>query len=295
MLAAFEHSDFGADQLVRLRRETISVCIPTRQVEERIGNTVAQLLPLREAGLVDELLVVDADSTDGTAEIARQAGAEVCSENELMPELGPCGGKGDAMWRILSRARGEIVVFIDGDIADVGPHYVTGLLGPLLTDPKLSFVKGFYERPLDLGDREEAAGGGRVTELTAKPLLDMLAPELAEFRQPLAGEFAGRRQLFESIPFLTGYGVEIAMLVDVWAQVGPAGMAQVNLGSKRNAHQSLADLAQMARQVLEGLTVALARHRDDGLGEITPSPGHGLQLETRPPLRQALAASRLAG
>lgn len=292
MLAAFEHSDFGTGELLALRRETVSVCIPTRQVAARIDRTIAELLPLVAEGLVDELLVVDADSSDGTAQIAREAGAKVVSENELMPEFGPCRGKGDAMWRALSHARGELVVFVDGDIADIGPHYITGLLGPLLTRPELSFVKGFYQRPFAVGDREQASGGGRVTELTAKPLLELLAPDLAGFKQPLAGEFAGRRRLFEAIPFLTGYGVEIAMLVDVWAQVGLDAMAQVNLGTKRNAHQDLADLAQMARQVVEGLTLSLDRKSNSALGAIRPAPGHVPALEARPPMRQALSASK---
>lgn len=288
MLAAFEHSEFSTDALIARKRDSVSVCVPTKEARAQIGNTIAQLLPLRATGLVDELLVIDADSDDGTAAIAREAGADVISENELIPEFGPCQGKGDAMWRALARAEGDIVVFVDGDIADIGPHYVVGLLGPLLTRPELSFTKGFYARPFKLGEREEPTGGGRVTELTAKPLLDLLAPELAEFLQPLAGEFAGRRELLESIPFLTGYGVEIAMLVDVWARVGLAGMAQVNLGSKRNAHQDLAGLGAMARQVLEGLAVSLDRHADGSLGRMSPAPGHAPRLATRPPLREAL-------
>lgn len=286
MLAAFEHSDFSTGDLLSVKQETVSVCIPTRQAAARIENTITQLIPLCEAGLIDELLVVDADSPDGTARIALEAGAAVISENELMTEFGPCRGKGDAMWRILSHATGEIVIFIDGDVADIGGHYITGLLGPLLSDPDLDFTKGFYERPFNHGEHETPTGGGRVTELTAKPLLELLVPELGGFNQPLAGEIAGRRGLFESIPFLTGYGVEIAMLVEIWARIGLDGMAQVDLGSKRNAHQDLAELGKMARQVLEGLTVSLTHHQDRQIGTIRGAPGHGPDLETRPPLRE---------
>lgn len=288
MLAAFDHSDFSSDGLLAQKGQSVSVCVPARETAERIGNTVRRLLPLCEAGLVDELLVIDADSADGTAELARQAGATVYSENRLMPEFGPCRGKGDAMWRALSVARGEIIVFLDGDVADIGAHYVVGLLGPLLTRPELSFVKGFYDRPFVTGDREIPGGGGRVTELTAKPLLSLTAPELGHFLQPLAGELAGRRELMRAIPFLTGYGVEIAMLFETWAKVGIAGMAQVNLGSKRNSHQSLADLGRMARDVTEAVAVSLERHGGTSLGLIRPALDHSLSLETRPPLEEAL-------
>lgn len=286
MLAAFEHSDFSTEELLAQRHESVTVCVPTRDTADRIANTIAQLVPLREAGLIDELIVIDADSVDGTAEIAREAGAEVRSENELMPGFGPCQGKGDAMWRALSVARGEIVVFLDGDIADIGPHYVIGLLGPLILHPRFDFVKGFYDRPFNLGDTEQATGGGRVTELTAKPLLKLTAPDLARFHQPLAGEVAARRDLLESIPFLTGYGVEIAMLVDTWGRVGLERMTQVNLGTKRNDHQSLIRLGRMATEVTEALASALDRHPDLEIGEIRPAPAHEIGLATRPPLAE---------
>ena len=288
MLAAFDHSDFKSDDLLAQKAETVSVCIPTQETAERIGNTVKRLLPLREAGLIDELLVIDSDSSDGTADLARDAGATVYSENSLMPDFGPCRGKGDAMWRALSIAGGEIVMFIDGDVADIGAHYVVGLLGPLFTRPELSFVKGFYDRPFDTGEREIPAGGGRVTELTAKPLLALTAPELAHFRQPLAGELAGRRDLMRSIPFLTGYGVETAMLFEVWAKVGVKGMAEVDLGSKRNDHQSLIDLGRMAREVTEAVAISLERHQGTGLGTLRSARDYDLCLESRPPLEQAL-------
>lgn len=289
MLATFDHSEFEPDALLARKRETVTVCLPTRETATTIGPVVAEIGALRDLGLVDQLLVVDADSADGTAATAREAGAEVFSENELMAGSGPAKGKGDAMWRALSVATGEIVVYLDGDVRDFGSHYVTGLLGPLLASPKVEFAKGFYRRPLAIDSVEIEDGGGRVTELTAKPLLELLAPELAAFRQPLAGECAARRSLLESIPYATGYGVEIGMLVDVWRARGLDRMAQVGLGSKRNSHQSLAELGGMAREVIEAL---LTRAGVDAgaAGEVAPDAAVPLppmtrrRLETRPPM-----------
>ena len=291
MLATFDHSQFQLQQLLPLKREEISVCVPTRETAATIAATVRQLVALQEVGLVDQVLVVDAGSADGTATIAAAAGAEVFQEAELLPEVGPPAGKGDAMWRALSMLRGGIVVYLDGDVRDFGDHYVTGLLGPLLESPGTEFVKGFYRRPLAIEEMEIEDGGGRVTELAARPLLELLAPQLAQFRQPLAGELAGRRELLARIPYLTGYGVEIAMLVDVWRQLGIERMAQVDLGSKRNSHQSLAALAAMSREVIEALTSRLGSPDGSRTGTIEPAPGVGRRLAERPPIA-ALLGSR---
>jgi glucosyl-3-phosphoglycerate synthase len=285
MLATFDHSQFEARGLLRRKRGPVTVCIPTRETAATIGETVEAIAALRELGLVDQLLVIDADSSDGTAEIARAAGAEVHAESELLPQLGPVLGKGDAMWRALSVAAGEIVVYLDGDVRDFGAHYVTGLLGPLLESERIAFVKGFYRRPLALHGLEIEDGGGRVTELTAKPLLKLLVPELAAFRQPLAGECAARRSLLADIPYSTGYGVEIAMLVEVWRLLGLERMAQVGLGSKRNSHQPLASLGEMAREVIEALVAGTEVDSGGGVGSILPAAGWERRLETRPPLR----------
>lgn len=286
MLDAFEHTDFHVAELSRLKAGTVSVVIPTRNCAGTIAQTVAELLLLTDSGLVDQILVVDADSPDGTAATATDAGAEVVSENALVPLAGPVRGKGDAMWRSLAAATGDVVVFVDGDIADFGRHYVTGLIGPLLGDPGKSFVKGFYRRPFRQQESEHPAGGGRVTELTAKPLLAATVPELAGFGQPLAGEVAARRELLQSVPFHTGYGVEIAMMVEVWNRIGLAGMSQVDLGTKRNAHQSLAALNGMASEVIAGLAETLERLGRDDLGRITPAPGAGRETVVRPPFGQ---------
>jgi len=290
MLATFDHSQFRLEDLLPLKSGQISVCVPTRETAATIAATVRQLTSLREAGLIDQVLVVDADSADGTATIARSAGAEVFQEAELLPEAGPVEGKGDAMWRALSVASGEIVVYLDGDVKDFGAHYVTGLLGPLLQSPQVEFVKGFYRRPLAIEEMEIEDGGGRVTELSARPLLELLAPELAQFRQPLAGECAGRRSLLTAIPYFTGYGVEIAMLVDAWRQIGIERMAQVDLGSKRNSHQSLAALAEMSREVIEALAARLGELEAPGTGALQPAPAAVRRLRQRPPLAEVLGS-----
>lgn len=291
MLDTYEHTDFHVTELAALKDGKISVVIPTRNTAGTIAQTVAELLLLVEEGLVDQILVVDADSADGTAATASDAGAEVVSENELVPSAGPVRGKGDAMWRSMAAATGDVVVFVDGDIADFGRHYVTGLLGPVLRDSAKSFVKGVYARPFRQRESEQPAGGGRVTELAARPLLAATVPELAAFGQPLAGEVAARRELLGSIPFHTGYGVEIAMLVEVWNRIGIEGMAQVDLGTKRNAHQSLAALNGMATEVIAGLAETLARLGRSDLGSITPASGAERETVVRPPAGGIVAAA----
>jgi glucosyl-3-phosphoglycerate synthase len=184
--------------------------------------------------------------------VAAESGAEVRQESELLADFGPVLGKGDAMWRALSVARGELVVYLDSDTADFSPHFATGLLGPLMCEPDVRFVKGHFRRPFSApGGTEHPGDGGRVTELTARPLLSAFFPELAAFAQPLAGEVAARRDFFERIPFATGYAVETAMLLHAYDALGGTdGMAQVDLDVRRNRHQPLEALAPMAREVL---------------------------------------------
>lgn len=293
MLDTFAHTEFPAAALASRLPGPVTVVIPTRNCAATIAATVGETGRLVEAGLVGQVLVVDADSGDGTAAVAREAGAEVVSENDLTPELGPVLGKGDAMWRSLAAVTGDVVVFVDGDVADFGSHYVTGLLGPLCGAPPAPgrpeatpkrFVKGTYRRPFRQSDGTELPrGGGRVTELTARPLLARLAPELAAFEQPLAGEVAAPRELLEQVGFATGYGVEIAMLVAMWDLLGIEGMAQVDLGTKRNAHQPLADLAGMAAEVIAALAGALDSVGRHDLGRIEAVAGTGPEPVVRPP------------
>jgi glucosyl-3-phosphoglycerate synthase len=251
------------------RSISVSVCLPARECAGTIGEIVSALGSLRRAGVVDQIVVVDAASRDGTAALAARGGAAVWQEAELMRPWGPVLGKGDAMWRALSVLRGDLVCFLDADTEQFSPHFLTGLLGPLVCEPGVSFVKAFYRRPLASDGVLEADGGGRVNHLTARPALAVFYPQLAHVRQPLAGEVAARRDLLERLPFATGYGVEIAMLIDAWRQLGLQGIAEVDLGEHRNRHQPLSSLTPMAVTVLA--TMAARLEREGRLAE--PPPG----------------------
>jgi glucosyl-3-phosphoglycerate synthase len=243
---SFHHSLYPAARIAAERERNVSVCLPARECAQTVGEIVTELLELRDAGAIDEVVVVDAASRDGTAAVAQRAGATVWQEDDLMPERGPVLGKGDAMWRALPTLEGELVCFVDADTENFSAHFVTGLLGPLVCEPGVSFVKAFYRRPL----AQDGEGGGRVNHLTARPALALFYPELAEVCQPLAGEVAARRELLEALPFGTGYGVEIGMLIDAWRKVGLEGLAQVDLDEHRHGHQPLSSLAPMAQTVL---------------------------------------------
>ena len=230
---------------------SVSVVIPARDEERTVGQVTQAIARLADdTGLIDELVVLDSDSTDATAAMAAAAGATVHRANEIAPDLGAFRGKGEALWKSLLVTRGDLLVFIDADLTQWGPHFVTGLLGPLLADPKVRLVKGFYERLFRAGDGSVTADGGRVTELVARPLLSLWWPELAGVVQPLAGEWAGRRDLLESLPFPVGYGVELATLIDTAAAHGVDAIAQVDLGCRGHKHQSSHDLALMAAELL---------------------------------------------
>jgi glucosyl-3-phosphoglycerate synthase len=254
----FRSSEFPAERLARERELTVSVCLPARDEAQTIGPILTILLELRDIGVLDQVVVVD-HSTDGTAEIARGLGVEVHDQERLLPEIGPVLGKGDAMWRALNVLRGEVICFLDADTENFGPHFVCGLLGPLLCRTDIAFVKGFYRRPFKVGELTLPHGGGRVTELTARPLLNLFYPELAAVEQPLAGEVAARRDLLERLPFVTGYGVEIAMLLDAHREAGLDAIGQVDLDVRQNAHQSLRELGPMAFSVLRALASRLER------------------------------------
>jgi glucosyl-3-phosphoglycerate synthase len=281
----FHHGCFTADRLRVERAETVSVCVPAREEAATIAGVVAPLMALRAAGAVDQVVVLDDDSRDGTGAIAAALGAQVVRPGALLPEFGPVLGKGDAMWRALSVLTGDLVCFVDADTEGFGAHFATGLLGPLICEPQRQFVKAFYRRPFKHGHDEVAAtGGGRVTELTARPLLAAFYPELAAIRQPLAGEFAARRDLLERMAFCTGYGVEIGLLIDVCAQVGGAAIAQVDLDSRQNRHRPLEELAAMAETVLAVVVDRLSRE-----GRVACDPR---RLTSHPIERPAFASLR---
>jgi glucosyl-3-phosphoglycerate synthase len=273
---SFHHSRFPAERIAAEREQTVTVCLPARECAETVGEIVSALLALRELGAIDEVLVVDAASADGTAAVAAGAGARVCQEAELMPALGPVLGKGDAMWRALSAIDSELICYLDADTEGFSAHFASGLLGPLVCEPGVSFVKAFYQRPLHFGGVHIPEGGGRVNHLMARPALALFYPELAGVLQPLAGEVAARRELLEEVPFATGYGVEVAMLIDVWHRVGLEGIAQVDLDEHRNRSQPLSALTPMATTVLA--TIARRLEQEGRL----PAVG-GAPLE-RPPL-----------
>ena len=295
MIATFHHSEFPLERLLREKRETVTAVLPTREVADTIGRIVAELQALDP--LVDQILVIDAGSKDGTADIARGLGAEVHDESDLLPEFGQALGKGDAMWRALSVARGDLIVYLDSDTREFSGHFATGMLGPLVTGEPVDFVKGTFERPFttETGERRPR-DGGRVTELTARPLLSAFYPELAEFGQPLAGEVAGRRTVFEAIPFATGYAVEMEMLLDARDAVGAERMAQVDLDQRLNFHQPLQNLGPMAYAVLRVVLERLRREgrlRDDHAPPLQTADGGLVQVEIvkRPPYASVSATA----
>jgi glycosyltransferase involved in cell wall biosynthesis len=247
---SYTAAQFPLQKLLERKGSTVALVLPAREVAATIGQIAQSAAKLREAGLLDEVLVIDSASEDATTRIAQEAGLTVCQEDELAVEFGPALGKGDAMWRALRALDCEIVAFADTDTEDFSEHFLTGLVGPLLCDPEVQLVKGFFKRPFRVQGTLMPEGGGRVTELMARPLLNLHAPELAVFDQPLAGETAGRRELLERLPFSAGYGVEIAMLIDAWRLVGLDGLAQVDLGLRQNRHQPLRELSAMAYAVL---------------------------------------------
>jgi glucosyl-3-phosphoglycerate synthase len=307
---SYDASEFPLNRLLAVKQNTVALLLPAREVAQTIGPIARTAARLKDVGLLDEVLVIDAASRDETAAIARRAGLAVVQEDEMLSECGPSQGKGDAMWRGLAATSSEIVAFADTDTEDFHEGFVLGLLGPLLCDLDIQLVKGTFRRPFRNGDTVLAEGGGRVTELMARPLLNLHAPQLAVFDQPLAGETAGRRALLEQIPFAAGYGVEIAMLIDSWRTCGLDALAQVDLGRRQNRHQPLRDLSAMAYAVL---LAAQARFLGSEFADrhacssivLPPSNSACERMETRqvtveerPPLvehrRHARSASRLA-
>ena len=255
----YHHRDYPPGRIADERTDTVTVCVPARETATTIGPIVECLLSLRDRSVIDAVMVVDAGSLDGTADVATRAGAHVHQEASLLPEFGPPLGKGDAMWRSLSVTSTGVVAFVDADTEEFGEHFVCGMLGALLCEPGVDFIKGFYRRPFKSEGVAMPEGGGRVTELTARPLLNMYWPDLAGFQQPLAGEMAGRRDLFERVPWACGYSIETALLIDVYKDVGLEAMAQVDLDVRQNRHQPLGKLGAMAYAVLAAAEQRLER------------------------------------
>ena len=287
----YDGAAFSPAALVEAKSTRVAAILPTRECAATIGPILDRLAPLREAGLVDELLVVDAESADGTAATAREHGARAVAESNLRPEAGPGRGKGDAMWRAAAATRAEVLVFIDADTVDFDPGFLAGLVGPLIVDPGLALVKGTFRRPLALAGAVSEGEGGRVTELVARPLLNLHFPALAGFAQPLAGEIAIRRDLFERLSIPVGYGVEIAMLIDALGLVGLDALAEVDLGVRQNRHQSLRALSAMAAEIMVAVERRTGGAPRPSSPAFRPRPEAGsaaevwrLRCEERPPL-----------
>ncbi|MCY7396946.1 MAG: glucosyl-3-phosphoglycerate synthase [Nocardioides sp.] len=260
--------------------QSVSVVLPARNEEATVGHIVEALRVelMERVPLIDELIVIDSDSWDRTAAVARAAGARVVQQDEVLPGWVNRPGKGEALWKSLQVTHGDVVAFIDADLEDFDPQFAVGLVGPLLADSSVEFVKAFYDRPLKSGQILLPAGGGRVTEILARPLLNLHWPLLAGVVQPLAGEYAARRSLLERLPFVSGYGVEIAMLIDVLETAGLDSMVQVDLGSRRHRNSSDEALGRMAAQVYLALLSRVERH---GYGVLTIDPVTELTQFTR--------------
>lgn len=253
-LRTFQHSEFDAATLAGAKAgRLVSLCLPARNEAATVGLIVESVHAalVAKVGLVDEILVLDDHSTDDTAAVAHAAGARVVAAADVLSAYGPGPGKGEALWKSLYAAHGDLILWCDADVIGFAPHFVVGLLGPLLSESTVDFVKARYERPAEHG-----RGGGRVTELVARPLLATLFPHLATLRQPLAGEFAGRREVLEHLPFVEGYGVDLALVIDVAERFGAGVIAEVDLGVRIHRNRPLHELAPQAAQILD---VALQR------------------------------------
>lgn len=261
---------------------TISACLPARDEAATVGAVVERLRValVEEADLLDEIVVVDDHSSDGTGTLAAAAGARVVDASAVLTGFGEGHGKGEALWKSVHESTGDLVVWVDADIVAFDPGFVVGMVGPLVCEPDVDFVKGHYHRP-----EADGVGGGRVTELLARPLLSLYFPELAEVAQPLAGEYAGRRALLEALPFVVGYGVDVALLIDAVRTVGIDRVAQVDLGVRHHRNRTLDELGPQALAVGQAiLDRAGVRPPGDALLHRPGRPPLPVPMEERPPL-----------
>ena len=252
----FHHSQFDVGELERRKRETgltISLCIPTLNEERTIGKEIVVLKSelMDRYRLLDEIAVIDSGSDDATREVARAFGAEVYPAAEILPECGDHRGKGENLWKAIYQLSGDVIVYVDADISNIHPRFVYGLVGPLLNMPEVSYVKGFYDRPLAESGGLRPTGGGRVTEILVRPLFALFFPELSALIQPLSGEYAVRRKVLEQIPFPVGYGVETSHIIDVYHRWGMGAFAQTDLDRRVHTNQPTGALGRMAFRILQ--------------------------------------------
>lgn len=251
---AGEFSDI--EELLAYKQEQgvmVSLALPTLNEAKTIGNIIEILKAslLDNHPLIDEMAVIDSDSTDGTADIALSHGVAVFRDADILPEWGANAGKGAALWKSLYALKGDIIIWLDSDIKNIHPRFVYGLVGPLLKYPELKYIKAFYKRPLSIGDQVIGTGGGRVTELTARPLINLFYPELAGLAQPLSGEYAGRREVLEQLSFYNGYGVEMGLLIEILEKFGLDVIGQVDLEERVHRNQSLQSLSKMSFAIIQ--------------------------------------------
>lgn len=281
-IRSFHHADRSLDELLGAKASTtVSVCLPARNEERTVGDIVSTLVAdTMRTGLVDELIVIDDHSTDATAARAAGAGATVVDASTVLPHFSRGHGKGEVLWKSLHVSSGDLVLWCDADLREFSSHLVTGLLVPLLCEPDVELAKGFYRRP-----EHGATGGGRVTELAARPLLSLLFPALAGLHQPLSGEYGGRRSVLERLPFVQGYGVEIGLLLHYIQQRGTTGLVQVDLDERHHRHRPLDQLGPQAMAV----TQTILRHAEarglhhDGSAPAVPAVAELLR-PGRPPV-----------
>lgn len=275
---AEEFSDL--ERLVALKKAqdlTISLGLPALNEEETVGNVITTIREalMEDYPLLDEMVLIDSDSTDRTVAIAESLGVPAYRHPQILPEVGSYPGKGEALWKSLFVLRGDIVAWVDTDIVNIHPRFIYGLLGPLLVSPKLQYVKGFYKRPLRVGDTIQAGGGGRVTELVVRPLFNQYFPELSGIIQPLSGEYAGRRQVLERVPFFSTYAVETGLLIDILSQNGLSAIAQVDLKERVHHNQPLQDLSKMSFVVFQAI---FERLNDHGILDLRSAPSKSMKL-----------------
>ena len=258
----FAENTFHADEFSRLRDlvalkqqqgVSISLALPALNEAETVARVIRMMKKelMQRIPLLDEIVLIDSNSTDRTREIAAKEGIPVYVHQNLLERLGARRGKGEALWKSLLVTRGDIIIWIDTDIVNIHPRFVYGIIGPLLLNPQVQFVKGFYRRPLRVGMKMQAGGGGRVTELTARPLLNLFYPELSGVMQPLSGEYGGRREALERAPFFSGYGVETGLLIDIYERYGLSAIAQVDLLERIHHNQHLEALSKMSFAIIQ--------------------------------------------